>query len=176
MDYRKELLDILANEKLSVNNLKVLIKDRTQFTKKIKNIKTQLDELNGNLLEIEKKFDSRLDEINGYSNAVNNLYVEVFKDELMKTIEIIQDNLPNNIKSTIERDKKYPVIKLIEEMTGAEVGNIIININENNDYVANVKITNVKNNFQCEDNFILRKPKRVYKIIAYINTNLSYYE
>jgi hypothetical protein len=176
MDYRKELLDILAKEKLSIDDLKIVIKERTQLSKKIKMIKKQLDELNDCLITLEKNFDSRIDEISGRSLEVNNLYVEVFKDDLMKTVEIIQDNLPNYIEGILEKTEEHPVVKLREKTSGILVGEVFIYLNENQVYIANVKIIDKRTNFQCEEEFTLKKPNRVYKVISYINTNLNYDE
>ncbi len=121
MDYRKELLDILAKKKLSIDDLKIVIKERTQLSKKIKMIKKQLDELNDCLITFEKNFDSRIDEITGRSIEVNNLYVEVFKDDLIKTVEIIQDNLPNDIEGILEKTTENPIVKLVEKTSGIVV-------------------------------------------------------
>lgn len=176
MDYRKELLDILANEKLSIDDLKTVIKERTKFSKKIIAIKRQLDELNSCLINIEKNFESRIQGISEHSLNVKNLYVEVFKEDLIKTLEIIQDNLPNDIDGILEKTTEYPLVKLIEKISKTVVGEVSIYLDEDKEYVACVKIIDKRSNFNCEEEFTLKKPNRIYKVISYINTNLSYDE
>jgi predicted nuclease with TOPRIM domain len=176
MDSNQKLVNILAEEKLSIEEFKKIIKERTQLSKKINAIKKQLDELNQDMILLEKRCDIRIAEICDNSSKVDELFKKVFERDLLETARIIRDNLPNTIKSKLQGTIQNPVLVLFEKSSGLPVGKVGIEFSSSQEYIAKVEIQDERNQIHCEDEFVLKIPSRVYKVIAYINNNLSYDE
>lgn len=176
----QDFLEIVTSEKKLIEELEESIDDRLELTRSISHIKDELMELSKCLIQVEKYFKQREKDIIGLSNQISVLHFDVFKEYLGDTEKAIIQNLPDGIRGvTYDKKQDSMVLKAIElkrKDDNRVVGNIEILSSDNAEINVNVIIQDDKSANYSSEKFILDKPLRVYKIIAYINTNLSYKE
>lgn len=184
-------LDILIKEKNNIAELKNILGERSKISSNINEVKEKLKEINDMLKFMEDTLKIKEKEIGFNYEKIEALYFDLVIEDIDKVVEIIQDNLPNGYEGTItedgiaEQSLKCIILRDIscyessskkEKKFSEEIGRIEIFYNEDKQFKVMVTIRD-KNNLNIkEEEFILSKPYRIYKIIAYINANLSYNE
>jgi hypothetical protein len=187
---------ILLDEKNEIEELKKFIKGKGSLYPRIKKIRDDLGLIEMALKSMEKEFNDRIKHIEEIDNKIKLLNFEVQSRDIDTMANIISNNLPdgfdgfdgsggienseeydeNNLKSIQLRYKSTNKINFRKSEEIPNVGKINILGTEDKQFKVIVTLGDKMNANFKEAEFNIPNLYRIYKIIAWINTNLHYNE
>ena len=193
---KEKFIEILSAEKNEIEELKKVIKDKCSLPSKIKKIRTELGEIETALRSMEKEFNDKLKYVEEIDTKIKLLNFKVYSEYIDTIANIISNNLPNGfdgfdqsggIENSEEHDENnlkiielhYKSTNKINIKKGKEipkVGKITILGTENKQFKVVVALGDKMKPTFKQSEFNIDNFYRIYKIIAWINTNLHYNE
>lgn len=186
---KERFSEILLDEKNEIEEIKKIIKDKSSLASDIKRIRYELGVIELALKPMEKELNRKVNRIEDLDNKIRQLNFEVQSRDIDKMAFTITRNLPDGfggLKNSEEYDENnlksinlcYTSTNKINFKKDKEMPEIIgkINISGTKDKQFEVDVTlrdKMDSNFK-EAKFIIPDLYRIYKIIAWINTNLHY--
>ncbi|URZ17188.1 hypothetical protein [Clostridium felsineum] len=189
-DAKHRFTMILADEKREVEELKEIIKERSNLKGNITAIKDNLKDMENKLKSIDDKVKNRISKICQIDEEIRNLNFDVQCSNVDIMMQIIIDNLPdefltecnnedenlNILKSiNIYHTNKYETSLRKKKESSVYAGRITIS-SDNNQFKVNVALGKSDKDILKQEEFTTSNLNRIYKIIVWINTNLNYKE
>jgi hypothetical protein len=183
MDVKNEkLLDLLTNAKSSMNNMKVAISEKDKIEKSVEIIRKELTKINTTLKKIDESISEEEKNIGIYEEELRNIQFEFLKNDTDKIRSIVESNLPNTVTC---KEVNSNLLKLYRKPTTENktnrdtdkpqsIGTISIKEKESNENVVIINVDDKDRDIKLKQEFTISNPLKIYKIIAYINTNLHY--
>lgn len=179
-NYKDKLVEILIKEKKDIEDMKVMLGEKSRFTKQIDHIRKELEDLKKDIAGIEKNITSKTKELNNSINDLNSLLYMIVSDNVKDIESLLEANLPDGIstihKNIIDGKNIISGIGLLDDERQIEIGHVSILKDDGNNVSITVLIDDKLNNKLIQQKFELLNPKRIYKVISFINVNLSYHE
>lgn len=188
---KERFREILSNEKNEIEELKKIISDRGSLTSKIKQIKNELGVIETALREMDNKFYERIKQIEKIDDEIKLLNFEIQSEDIDTITHVIKNNLPEgfggveyseeNDKDNLKNIKLYynsknkTHLKKDKDMP-IEIGKINILVTEDKQFKVEVTLGDKMDSNYEQAEFFIPNFYRIYKIIAWINTNLHYNE
>ncbi|GAA0076257.1 hypothetical protein UT300005_06350 [Clostridium sp. CTA-5] len=166
---------ILQEEKTNIENFKNMIKIKGELTNRISIVTSELLDIKNDLNVLEKNIEDELVKIETIENKIS----EITKTEIINKanilVKILEHNLPKDIKGEILYDSKQGEYEQVINLTKDNniIGEICIYSKDYNELKIKVKLWEPVNK---EEEFTIKQKYRIYKIISFIHTNLSYDE
>lgn len=175
----EEFIQILHEEKESIEELKKVISARSSIGKSIEGVKQELNNIKAALKEMEDKLKEKNKNIDDLSCRIKELHLSAVLESIDEVEQVIKYNLPKDIYvkdigNVDDQDvlKSMPLFKI---GLNSQVGKVEIYKTQESEFKVKVKIGDEEGDYKNQE-FIICEPLRVYKVISYIHTNLSYDE
>lgn len=155
--------------------------DMKLLLQKIKVIKNEINQLEKIIYENNKILDQYPNELSKLSKKYKDKRIEIISLNLQEVFILISDNLPIGVVGVINDDSKGLILKREhkgfknnkEVINYEDIGRIIRMNTEQNKFKVILNGENIK---KYEEEFELDSLARIYKIVTFINTNISYKE
>jgi len=175
---KERFSNILLDEKNEIEELKKIIKDKGSLPSKIKKIRDDLGIIEMALKSMEKEFNFRIKHIEQIDYKIKELNFEVQSRDIDTMANIISNNLPDgfdgfNGSGGIENSEEYDENNLKSiELRYKSTNKINLNKGKEIPNIGKINILGTEDKAE----FNIPNLYRIYKIIAWINTNLHYNE
>ncbi|MBW6409408.1 hypothetical protein [Clostridium weizhouense] len=166
---------ILQEEKNNIENFKNMIKIKGELTNRISIVTSELLDIKNDLNILEKNIEDELVKIETIEDKIR----EITKTEIINKanilVDILKHNLPKEINGEILYDSKQDEYEQVINLMKDDdiIGEIVIYSRNYDNLKIKVKFWEPVNK---EEEFTIKQKYRIYKIISFINTNLSYDE
>lgn len=164
---------ILKEEKETIENFSKKIKLSGELSQRINMVIGEMNSIKKDIIKLEENINIEKSNIVDIEEKINNITMNETKENIDLIIQMIIHNLPKDIQATYNKDSyeksNNRVIGLMK--SNDIIGEILIYKGENNESKVKVKLWIEEQQIQ---EFTIKDKFRIFNIISFINTNLSF--
>ncbi|AOR24171.1 hypothetical protein [Clostridium taeniosporum] len=169
-----DFYSILTEEKDNIGKFSKIIKASDELAKRMNIVISEMNSIKQDMIMLEENINKERVRTEEIEDKINDIRINEVKDNINGIVEILVHNLPKDIKAEFNKEYCDEFDKQVVDLMKFNniIGEIII-YNDDNELKVDVKLWEGQEKFQ---QFIIKEKYRIFKIISFINTSLSYDE
>ncbi|WP_252250982.1 hypothetical protein [Clostridium sp. ZBS13] len=170
-----DFYSILKQEKDNIEKFSKIIRASGELTKRINMVISEMNSIKHDMIVLEENINEEKIKTEDIENKVNNIVTNEINNNMDIVIEILSNNLPKDVKVEFAKNSyEESNRKVIDLMKFNNIiGEVIIYSNNNNELKINVRLWGTEEKVQ---EFTIKEKYRIFKVVSFIHTNLSYDE